>query len=331
MKNKLFNSYLKAYSELSRTIEVPPFATPNQIVLDNEKFSLRCFSEDLDDPLDDAVLILPPQAGHHSAICDLSETNSLVRTLLNSGVRSLFAVEWKTAKNGHSSIADLILQTDLCLQYIGQPIHLIGLCQGGWQAVLYTGHFRHKVQSLTIAGAPIDTHIGGGKLQDWLKVVPYGFFKTVVEMHYGIYPGALQLAAFKGMNFIDRYFIDQLKLLRQIDDQKYVAARRIFSNWYEYTQDLSGGWFLEAIDRLFYKNEIHKLVDLSKIHCPINMVAGTRDDLTLVPQVFALERLVSTPDIQKRRYVVDSGHIGLFMGSNALTNTWPIIAKRLIA
>jgi poly(3-hydroxyalkanoate) synthetase len=56
------------------------------------------------------------------------------------------------------------------------------------------------------------------------------------------------------------------------------------------------------------------------------MVAGTSDDITLPDQVFAIYSLVGTPEGQKHRFLVDSGHIGLFMGSTALREVWPKLA-----
>jgi len=45
--------------------------------------------------------------------------------------------------------------------------------------------------------------------------------------------------------------------------------------------------------------------------------------------VFAAETLAGTPKGQIEKKLVPGGHIGLFMGSRTLKETWPTIARWL--
>ena len=46
------------------------------------------------------------------------------------------------------------------VQSLGGRVNLVGDCQGGWLAVVYAGLHPEQVNTLTIGGAPIDTHAG---------------------------------------------------------------------------------------------------------------------------------------------------------------------------
>ena len=95
---------------------------------------------------------------------------------------------------------------------------------------------------------------------------------------------------------------------------------------------------MQIVEGLFYKNDLCKnkltvlgrQVNLSEIDCPVIMIAGTKDDITLPEQVFALGGCVSTPERFQHRFEIDSGHIGLFMGSKALHEIWPQVARLVI-
>ena len=126
-------------------------------------------------------------------------------------------------------------------------------------------------------------------------------------------------------------------LLANIDDPDYVTRRIDFTNWFEWTQDLPGAFYLWIIEHLFVHNELArgvlvvdgKQVNLSAVDCPIFMLAGTKDHITPPEQVWALADLVSTPVEHISRELVDAGHLGLFMGRAALAEHWRPIAERV--
>ncbi|MGO9311734.1 MAG: alpha/beta fold hydrolase [Syntrophobacteraceae bacterium] len=329
--------YFGMLAESCKVPAAPEFATPHRVIRESSAYRLLEFASD---PYSVPTLILPPQAGHHSAICDLSRENSLVGTLLDNGVKSLHVVDWKPAthERANESLDDLISQTDQCISAIGRPVNLIGLCQGGWQAAIYAALFPDNMKTLTAAGSPIDAHAGGGKIQEALKFTPLSFFEALVDANGGTYPGQMQLLGFKLLNPLERFWGDYLKLFSAYGDFGFVARNHLFSNWYEYVQDLPGRWFMQIVEGLFYKNGLCKnkltvlgrQVNLSKIACPVIMIGGTKDDITLPEQVFALGGCVSTAVRFQHRFEVDSGHIGLFMGSKALREVWPDVARLLV-
>ena len=69
-----------------------------------------------------------------------------------------------------------------------------------------------------------------------------------------------------------------------------------------------------------------RVLNLNAITCPTYLLAGKDDDITTPEQVLAAEQLISTPAANIRKKIVPGGHIGLFMGSRTLRETWPEIA-----
>jgi poly(3-hydroxyalkanoate) synthetase len=58
---------------------------------------------------------------------------------------------------------------------------------------------------------------------------------------------------------------------------------------------------------------------------PLNLLGGERDHITPPEQVFALEELCSTPAEQVHKHLTAGGHLGLFMGREALREYWPAL------
>jgi hypothetical protein len=70
-------------------------------------------------------------------------------------------------------------------------------------------------------------------------------------------------------------------------------------------------------------------LDLKEILCPLYLLAGESDDITTSEQVFAAENLVGTRKGRIEKKLVPGGHIGFFMVSRTLKETWPTIAQWL--
>ncbi len=56
---------------------------------------------------------------------------------------------------------------------------------------------------------------------------------------------------------------------------------------------------------------------------PLFLLGGATDHITPPEQVFALADYASTPAESVRRAVTAGGHLGLFMGREALRDHWP--------
>jgi poly(3-hydroxybutyrate) depolymerase len=281
------------------------------------------------------VLVLPPQAGHDSCVVDFAPGQSQIETIRNVGLGRVASLDWIGATYAtKDTTVEVYLEviTD-AIQMLGGRVNLIGDCQGGWLGTIYTALYPKTVHTLTVAGAPIDTHCGTPQLQEWLvRISPTrstAAHRMLVAMHGGIWPGRYQLAGFKAMEPAAAF--ERLALLLgNGHDEEDLAHHAKFADWFEYTQDISGAFFLWTVEHIFARNELvagnlrvaQERFDLSRIQCPIYLIAGDRDHITPAEQVWSLERYVSTDPKDITRRLASAGHLGLFIGRHALQDHW---------
>lgn len=325
----LQEKFAKFFMEVARPMPKPEWATKHKTSLSLDNCLLLDFSQNKSD---NPVFIMPPQAGHHSCIADYDLNQSLVEASLKSG-KETYSAEWKSANYNQTSnsIDDCIISMKKCIDKIGKKVSLIGLCQGGWQSAIYASLFPEDVSSLVLAAAPIDFHEGNGMITQYAKLYPIEFFQSLVAMGGGVLNGGFMVMGFKMMNPVDRFITDYMDLFEHIDDETFVKRARKFRGWYEYTQNLPGKFYLQVVKELFKDNKLVKgslnilgrKVDMQNISCPLYLIAGEKDDITLPDQVFAAENYVSSNVITK--LTVPAGHIGVFMGTKIVRDYWPAI------
>jgi poly(3-hydroxybutyrate) depolymerase len=211
------------------------------------------------------------------------------------------------------------------------------MCQGAWVGVIHAALRPETVASFTDAAGPIDFCAGGGKLQNICQALPMSFYENMVAAGGGIQKGEFQLYGFKSMNPYERYVGDYVDLWTAVceGDENKIQKWHRFKDWYDQPIDLPGAWYLEAVEKLFKKNllitgELEVLgqkVNLGNITCPVFLIAGDKDDITLPEQVFAMTDYVSGPSTKK--VLEDAGHIGVFTRSNSLNYWEETILKKL--
>lgn len=327
---KPFINYIKAAIVIPQSY----WSTENEIIYKNKTMLLRQFNKE-----GMPVLILPPQAGHHSNICDYAPEQSLVRVLMSRGF-NVFVTEWLSASLQYRNlgIEDYIKLTDEAVDKIHEitgfeKIHLIGQCQGGWQAAIYTALNPDKITSLIVAASPIDIDAEHCMLLDYARIP--GLCEYWVDLFGGLMPGWIVLQGFKSLDPIEHYWNKYLKLFKNVikDDKKAIGRYRRFENWYECTQNLPGRFYLEAVNWIFRNNDLvkpgkikidEKPVDFRNIKCPLVLLAGKKDDISPPAQTFAMDKYVNSKDIIK--ILSEGGHIGTLMGNKSLKENWTKIA-----
>lgn len=327
-------SYLAEAAE----IEAPPppeWATPNRILLDLDTMRLRDFSTPGADGV--PVLVDAPYAGHDSTIADYARGQSLVETLLASGLRRVLVTDWRSAtpEMRDFDIDKYLAEINVAVDDLGGRVHLVGLCQGGWMSAMFAARFPEKVRSLVLAGSPIDTDAGDGPIRKMAHSLPVSFYQEMVASGGGRMLGRYMLAGWKNMH-PDQQFVGKfIDLYEHIEDKCYVKRTEHFERWYENPIDLPGRYYMQAIQLLFKENRFAKgefvglgrKLSLGDIRCPAYLLAGAGDDITTKEQVFAAEHLLGTPNAQIVKKLVPGGHIGLFMGTRTLKEAWPEIGQ----
>ncbi len=333
---------LTRWAELAYVRREPGWSSPNRVIFDAPVARLRDFSTRSEGgPI--PTLVLPPQAGHSSCIVDYSADQSQMQTIVSAGLDTAYSMEWlgATAETANATIDDYLDVIDRAVEHCGGRVNLIGDCQGGWLATIYAALAPERVNTLTLAGAPIDFHAGEPVIHEVLRhLAPGGdlrFYEGLVKADGGVLKGEHMLAGFVLIQPGDE-ISRQLALLLNLDDPAHVARYSEFEDWFKHTQDIPGGFYLWIVEHLFRDNALvsgelrvrGRRVELSKLSMPLILLAGATDHITPPDQVFAIASLASTPPDLVLRDVTAGGHLGLFMGHESLRDHWPPLLAEIL-
>lgn len=310
----------------------PALATHNQVRLDLRTVLLREYGT----PGKIPTLVDAPHAGHTAVIADYHKGQSLIETLLANGLEHVALTDWKSATDDMKDleIDNYLAEVVVAIDDLGGRVNLVGLCQGGWVSAMIAARFPEKVNSLVLAGAPIDTDAGDGPIKRMVHASPLSFYEELVALGGGLMKGKVMLQGWKNMHPEQHYIQDHIDLYEHIDDPAYIAKEETFKSWYENPIDLPGRWYLQVIKQLFKENRLAKgafvalgrKLDLRDIVCPVYLLAGAEDDITAPEQVLDAAKYIGTPKDRIMQKTVPGGHIGLFMGARTLRDYWPSVA-----
>jgi poly(3-hydroxybutyrate) depolymerase len=328
---------------VSSTRRRPEWTTQHEIAFEAPIARLRDFSTSRRRSLI-PTLVLPPQAGHDSCIVDYSSEQSQIAAILGSGLERAMSLDWigATSETANATIDDYLAVIDRAVEHCGGRVNLIGDCQGGWLATIYATLRPDRINTLTIAGAPIDFHAGEPVIHEVLtRLAPGGdlsFYEALVAFDGGVLKGEHMLTGFimiQPGNEISR----QIELLWNLEDPDHVARYSEFEDWFKYTQDVPGAFYLWIVRHLFRDNALiggeleigGQRVDLANLNMPLTLLAGATDHITPPDQVFALAEYASTPPELEHRRITTGGHLGLFMGHEALHEHWPPLLAEVLS
>lgn len=328
--------FLKVVDETLIERPEPLWVTENRVKIELDTLRLRAFSKK-QAKRSIYTLILAPYAGHTSQIADYDKGQSLVETFQKGGIDKIAVTDWKSATQEIKdyTIDNYLYSVDACVDELGGIANLVGLCQGGWLGTMYAARYPKKVNTLTLAGSPIDTDADNGQIKEYAHNYPMSYYEELVAMGNGVLKGEFMLRGFKNMHPGKQYVEKYLELYKSVDDPEYVKKFEKFESWYEYTIDLPGKFYLQVVKELFKENRLvkgefvglGKKLNLKDIRHPLYLLAGERDDITPVEQVFNAENYVGTNKAIIQKEIADGGHIGLFMGHKPLEENWSRIVE----
>jgi poly(3-hydroxyalkanoate) synthetase len=203
-------------------------------------------------------------------------------------------------------------------------------------ALVYAARFPGKVRRLVLAGAPVDVRAAHSLLSDCTERIPLPAFAEMVRLGDGRVIGSRVLALW-GHALAAEESVRVLQCAADIDDAQARELERRFADWYGWTLDLPGTYYLQVVAWLFKENRIAqgtfpalgRVVDLAAVDVPICLIAARDDMLVSVPQLLATARLVSTPPHAIETIVEPCGHLGLFLGRETLRRAWGKAARWL--
>ena len=328
----------------------PCWTTDHQVVVERRAYRLRVFERpcgaarapDAAVDLGRPVLIVPPEV-NRSHIVDLAPGQSLVQAVLDAGFHRVAVVDWRSAAPGRPGwrqvarrdVDDSLATILDCADTLGGSVHMIGLCQGGWESAMVAALHPEHVASLTLVAAPIDFHAGDGALEGVVRTIPMNAYAAMVAFGGGVMRGELISTGFDNLLPLERYGLKWLRVWGMLDDEVAMERFHRLEDWYRCPKDLPGPMYLRAVRELFKGNSLVKgrfvalgrRVDLAAICCPLALVTGTHDHITPSPQTLAVRDLVSSAEVLEVE--IPAGHVGTFMGKAALRDHWPSVLRWL--
>jgi uncharacterized protein DUF3141 len=173
----------------------PRWHSRNKVVLASPFALLRDFSVGDDDVV--PALLFPPLAGHASCIID-KNGQSQVQLCVRMGLTKVYSFDWLscTKATKDTAEADRLDFITRAVDLIAGPegtVNLVGDCPGGWEAALWAAMHPERVNTLIVAGAPIDTSAGNGPAKKLMPIlIPCGnmaLYEAMVAAYGGIVPG----------------------------------------------------------------------------------------------------------------------------------------------
>jgi poly(3-hydroxyalkanoate) synthetase len=331
-------------SEVARALSAPgaqadqspkfAWSATNHIRLEMSTMELRDFSHGSEGV---PTLVCAPFALHGATIADLAPGHSLIDALARNGCRRLFVTDWRPASADMRllTIDSYLADLNVAVDELGAPVDLVGLCQGGWMALIYAARFPAKVRKLVLAGAPIDTDVGTSRISAAAHSLPLSVFDELARLGDGRVLGRRAIDLWEPALQAN----DALAAL-QIQPGEEPGKERLlerFRAWSDSTVDLPGAFFHQVVLWLFKENRLAqgrfmalgRQIDLADVHHPLFLLAAEGDDVAPPGQLLAARRLVGTGPADIQSTIEPGGHLGLFIGADTLQGAWVRIARWL--
>jgi poly(3-hydroxybutyrate) depolymerase len=330
-------AHLAASAEEAEPPATPPrWASPHEIALELPTMRLRDFSGGASGK---PILVCSPFALHGATIGDFAPGHSLVAALRAAGRERLFVTDWRSAgpEARFNSIDTYLAELNVAVDAIGGKADLVGLCQGGWMALAFAARFPEKVGKLVLAGAPVDIAAGASLLSRLTDSLPMTAFREIVQAGEGRVLGRRVLGLWGPLQL----GADAVAEILQVAPERLAAGehrlRTRFAEWYAWTVDLPGTYYLQVVEWLYKQNRLAtgrfvalgRRLDLSTLRTPIYLLAARDDELVAPEQVFATARRIGTPSELVRTATAPCRHLGLFMGARTLRTEWPEVVRWL--
>ncbi len=287
------------------------------------------------------LLIVAPLSGHYATLL-----RGTVKEMLPE--HDVYITDWTDSRGVPLSAGDFDLDdyTDYLIQFCetlgaqGERPAVLAVCQPGVPMLVAAALMAERGEafrpsSMTLMGAPVDTAQNPQKPNELATTKPLSWFKqnVITKVPWpnagfmrSVYPGFLQLSGFMSMN-LDRHVSAHKDHFRNLvkGDGDSTDAHRKFYDEYMAVMDLSAGYYLQTIERVFQKRLLAEgaylyretLVDPSNItDIALMTVEGEKDDITGLGQTEAAHKLLKIPKKMRQHYVQEGvGHYGVFNGS----------------
>ena len=310
-----------------------PWTSPNTVALELTTMRLRDFSSR---GTGHPVLVCAPYALHGALIVDFAPGHSIVEALRLAGCDRVHVTDWRSARAEmrYLGIDDYLSDLNVAVDEIGPPVDLVGLCQGGWLALLFAARFPGKVRRLVLAGAPVDVSVPS-PLSRAVATLPPKLFESMVETPTGLVSGQHMLDTWSRGSSPEAQ--DALQLSAADDSEAARNLLRRYDTWNAATIDLPGTYYLQVVNAIFRENRIAaghfvalgRRINPADVTVPVFLLAGEHDAIVPAAQALATAALLGTPAALIETGSEPCDHLALFIGRSSIAASWRRIARWL--
>jgi polyhydroxyalkanoate synthase len=332
--SKTTEQLIKGYEALQTVGEIDVATAKKELVWQEDK--VRLFHYKNDKVTCPIPMVISYALVNRFDMMDLQPDRSLIRKLLSLGM-DIYVIDWgyPTRTDRYISLNDYINgYIDGSVDYVRQAhkidkVNLLGVCQGGTFALIYSAMNPKKVRNLVTLVTPVDFNVEDGLLFKWSKHLD---IDKIVDGHGGLVPGDFlntafdmlkPMAKFKKNQSIPDLFDDKAKLMNFLRMEQWVAD----------SPAQAGECFRQFIKDLYQENKLMKgelvlggkKVNLKAVTMPILTIYAAEDHLVPPSATKPLNDLVGSTD--KTLYEFPGGHIGVFVGARSQKELGPTIVK----
>jgi polyhydroxyalkanoate synthase len=318
---------------LHATLPRPPLGqTPHEVIHRQDKLAVRFYAPAVDQGLLPVVVV--PSLINRASICDLEADRSLVGALSQLG-HPVYLVDWGVPgpENAEADVEQVLLRllhrsVFRASHHAGHArVHLLGYCQGGTLAAMYTALRPELVAGLACLATPVDFREGGR----------FGDFANAATPASAIGPDGLvdldvMATAFKLLDPMGNWH-KYIALEEASRHPRRLARTLARERWLEENVPLPGAFAREFVEATYRNNSLMKgewvvgseTVDLTSITAPVLVTPCARDFIAPPAACAPLADLVGSDDVTLE--VLEAGHIGCVVGGFAPKVYYPLLDR----
>jgi len=228
-----------------------------------------------------------------------------------AGLRNVFVTDWRSARPEMRffSIDSYLADLNVVVDELGGCANLVGVCQGGWMALVYAARYPSKIHGLVLAGAPVDINAGESELSRVAHSVPTSVFKHLVELGDGRVRGSHLLQLWKHPPLEPEAIHDLLQVPDDIATPRSSGLITLFREWCARPIDLPGTYYLQVVQWLYKDNQLAtgrfaalgRPIDLSMVRRPIFLLAAATTRLLRPNSCWPPDILLAVTGIKSAR------------------------------
>ncbi|TAE22092.1 MAG: class III poly(R)-hydroxyalkanoic acid synthase subunit PhaC [Candidatus Kapaibacterium sp.] len=312
--------------------------TPREKVLDIDFGKIKLYRYKSNNVTCKVPLLINFAVVNKEYIIDIQPDRSFAKKMLELG-HDVYTIDWgyPTRADRYRTMEDYMDYLDQAIDYIrktspNKKTNLMGVCQGGTAAIIYSSLFPNKINTLTTAVTPFEMRLENTVMFKWAQHVDPD---PIADAH-GMISGEAMNAGFlmvKPMQRMEKFHM----FLNMMDDKPKVQNFLRMEKWLFDSPGQPGEAYRTYTRRVFMGNELSdgtltvddRLVDMNNIQMPVLTIYASHDHLVPPESTRPIHEKVGTKD--KTLVEFPGGHVGVFVSSAAQKHVAPAISQWLVA